>query len=158
MGIDRGSFKRLRIIHIISFFILVALIIADVIYLNDYNNRTFVAKGGYGTNRVQIVIRGMQEGTNTWQKAGFVRDGKNITLEAQIVEADMSNNSRYKLNKWQMRMDIGGDCYINSAWCGTVEIHQNVLESERVQRLDLRNYRHGDIKLDYVFDGDLLIP
>ena len=158
MGIDRGSFKRLRIIHIISFFILVALIIADVIYLNDYNNRTFVAKGGDVTNPVQIVIRDRQEGTNTWQKAGFVKDGKNITLEAQIVEADMSNNSRYKLNKWQMRMDIGGDCYINSAWCGTVEIHQNVLESERVQRLDLRNYRHGDIKLDYVFDGDLLIP
>ena len=54
---------------------------------------------------------------------------------------------------------IQEDCFINNAWCGTVEIHQFVgTDRESSQTLDLRDYKEEDVTLKHLYDGDLLIP
>lgn len=58
-----------------------------------------------------------------------------------------------------MRIDITQDMFINNAWCGTFEIHQNVAANEIVQTVDLRKYNIDELKIDYIIaDPDLLIP
>ena len=40
-----------------------------------------------------------------------------------------------------------------------MEIHQNAgSDGETVQRLNLQDYKLEDVRLQYRFDGDLLIP
>lgn len=58
-----------------------------------------------------------------------------------------------------LRINIGGDCFINQAWTGETEIHQFTDDGrDSVQKLDLRDYVLEDVTLQYRYDGDLLIP
>ncbi len=63
------------------------------------------------------------------------------------------------IRDWKLRVNITGDCFINQCWTGTVEIHQFVAGgNEAVQTLNLQDYVLEDVKLQYLYDGDLLIP
>ena len=71
----------------------------------------------------------------------------------------MTNNSKSILTDWTLRINIKDDCYINNAWCGTVEIHQVSGKGEKEQTLDLRNCDPGSVTIDHIIAGqDLLIP
>ena len=158
MEMIRENYKLLTKLIAVMAIALVALIIGEVIFLESFNSKVHTQVGPNSDSSVSMTVGEREDGTSSWQKRGYILDGKDVDLNAQTIDGTLVNDSGYNLQKWGMRVNIGSDCFLNNAWCGTVEIHQNVLTRERVQRIDLRNYRQGDITLDYLFDGDLLIP
>lgn len=137
--------------------VIVAILIGEVIFLHNFNSQVHTVTSDESGD-VTISLGGRDGDSNTWLKRGFELDGMTVDLVAQTLDGDFSNNSDYKLGSWQMQVNIHSDCYLNKAWCGTVEIHQNVDGNEKVQTVDLRNITPEDVTLDYVYDGDLLIP
>ena len=148
--------KALCIVFTVLFFIIVLNFGIHIYRTNIYNNelRTIDAFSDETNVLVDIHPRGMA--TDTWEKNDAFPD---VVLKAKIYEATITNSSASLLHDWQLRIDIKSDCYINNAWNGTIEIHQNVDGVEKVQELSLQNYKESDLKLDYYLCGqDLLIP
>jgi hypothetical protein len=86
-------------------------------------------------------------------------DGREVDLIGQTIDGTLRNGSGDTLQDWELRINITGDCYINQAWNGEVEIHQFVgTDREKVQRMNLQNYRLEDVTFENRYDGDLLIP
>ena len=76
-----------------------------------------------------------------------------------IYDATLTNTGKHLLSSWSLRIDIPTDCFLNNAWCGRVEIHQNVSAEENTQIIDLRNYDGNELTVDYSLMGnDLMIP
>ena len=158
MGINRGNYKTLGKLLVVMFVVIAVLLLSEVLYLNYFNKRVFCIEGADNSGPVQMSIGGREDGTSAWQKKGFNLYDEYVDLYAQTIDGTIVNSSRYNLKKWQMRINFNDDCFINNAWCGNVEIHQDVLNNEKVQTLDLRNYTLDNVRLDYLYDGDLLIP
>lgn len=89
----------------------------------------------------------------------WIKTLPNRTLSyGTIYRGVLSNESALRVSDWTMRINIHENCYINNAWCGVLEIHQNTEEGEKVQTLDLRNFSVNDVTLNYIQDGpDTLI-
>ena len=139
-----------------------AIIIAAVghiVSVISYNNREHVTRGADDSKSAVMVLNDRADSTSTWLKREFDMDGKKVDLTGQTFDGVLTNKSSSAVSEWVMRLNRKGDCYFNNAWCGKVEIHQhNGTPDEKVQTLDLRKYKLEDVKLDYSYDGDLLIP
>jgi hypothetical protein len=99
------------------------------------------------------------DSTSTWLKRSFAMGNSVVDLTGQTIDGTLRNQSRDTLKDWELRINITGDCYINQAWNGEVEIHQfSGTDKEVVQRLNLQNYQLEDVTFEYRYDGDLLIP
>ncbi len=138
--------------------VIIVIIIAEASYVFNFNQKQHVVKSTDTDSEVSMTIAGRAGDANKWIKRDFELNGKQMDLNGQTMEGALVNNSAYEINEWSMRIDILGDCMINQFWCGTVEIHQHVKTEEKVQTLDLRNCSPEDVELDYLFEGDLLIP
>jgi hypothetical protein len=108
---------------------------------------------------IEIAPRGGS--TDTWTKP--VEDENNIQnmYSGIIYEVVITNNTNVKVRDWTLRVNIPDDCYINNAWCGTVEFHQNTAGDETVQTIDLRNWQifESEFNVDFIIDqSDLMIP
>lgn len=140
----------------------VAIVIAavgHVVSVISYNNRDHMTRDADDSKKVFMALSDRKDSTSTWLKRDFDMNGRTVDLTGQTIDGVLTNRSSSSISEWTMRIDIKGDCYFNNAWCGTVEIHQhNGAPDEKVQTLDLRKYKLDDVKLDYVYDGDLLIP
>ena len=51
-------------------------------------------------------------------------NGKTVDLQAQTIDGTLVNDSDDTVSSWEATINIEGDCFINNAWVGTVEIHQ----------------------------------
>ena len=149
-------FKRIIIVCPI---IIILMCIVQMIYLKHFNSREYVIKGADSASEVYMDIDNRGDSTSVWLKRDFLFKGKKVDLTGETVDCVFYNDSDDLIDNWFMRININGDCYVNNAWCGLVEVHQFVgTENEAVQTLDLRNYSLDDVKLKYEYDGDLLIP
>lgn len=97
--------------------------------------------------------------TDSWVK----RDIKGLDgvseLTGTTYDINIYNAAQCDIRYWTFRMDFKEKCYLNKAWCGEIEVHQNVTGNEIVQKIDLRNFEEADVILDYVMSGqDILIP
>jgi len=92
----------------------------------------------------------------SWTRTATI-DNKKVDLYACSYEGTFFNKSSIEVSKWIMRLDINSDCYVNAAWCGDVEIHQNVGNNEKVQTLDLRNINKKSLEVDFYEDGDIFL-
>lgn len=152
-----GGLKRFLFIIPV---IVVIMLVAEIAYVHYFNNKEHVLNGAKESNGVSVAIDGKDQATSSWLKRGYNLYGKTVDLRAQTMDVNFVNNSKYEISDWQMRVNIEEDILLNQAWCGEVEIHQHVKKkgSTKVQKLDLRNFSLDDVKLDYLYDGDLLIP
>lgn len=106
-----------------------------------------------------MSFKNRQDNTSSWVKNNYDLNGKKVDLYAQTFDATLYNCSSYEISSWVLRIDIVRDCFINNAWCGTMEIHQYTgTPKAKTQTLDLRNYKLEDIELEHLHDGNLLIP
>lgn len=139
-------------------FVIILLFICQMIFVSRFNAREYVVNGPDTNAPTYFKYDGRGDSTSEWLKRDFLLDGKKVDLKGQTIDGVLHNHSNDLVNQWNLRINIREDCYINNAWCGTVEIHQAVgTEDEKVQTLDLRNYKLEDVELDYFYDGDLLI-
>ncbi len=139
--------------------IIVILFIMQIVYLSRFNAKEYVTKGADETQKTYMNIANRGDSTSSWLKRDFEINGEVVDLHGETIDGTLYNNSGDIVSDWNLRINIENDCFINNAWCGTVQIHQFVdTENEKVQTLDLRNYKLEDINLEYRYDGDLLIP
>ncbi|MBQ7677579.1 MAG: hypothetical protein IJT32_05030 [Lachnospiraceae bacterium] len=135
------------------------LLFMQIFFVTRFNERKYTVKGTDDTQPTYMALDPREDSTSTWLKRDFYWKGKTYDLNAQTIDGVLHNNSGDIMNSWSLRIDILEDCFMNNAWCGTVEIHQYVgTDEEETQLLDLRNYDLNDVKLAYQYDGDLLIP
>ena len=102
----------------------------------------------YGLDNSVCAVSVEQKGS--WPKEDSLIEGVNRGGQYDIT---ISNFSGYEINDWSLRINIKNECYLNQAWNGTVEIHQNIgRTTEKVQTLDLHNFSFDfdDMLLEYV--------
>ncbi|MCR5481501.1 MAG: HAMP domain-containing histidine kinase [Clostridia bacterium] len=138
--------------------IIIAGIVGQAVSNIDFNSKIYTIKGAE-EGEVCFHLGNRQDNTSSWVKRDFDCYGKIVDLSARTIDGTFYNKTPYEVETWKMRLNIKDDCFINNAWCGIVEIHQFVgTDKEAVQKIDLRDYKIKDIKLEYLNDGDLLIP
>ncbi len=151
-----GVLKRSLIILPIA---IVAIFVGELIYLHNFNSKVQSFSGEEAGDKYVTMELGKRDGeSNTWLKRNYQLYGDTVDLEAQTYDGVIVNTTDYEIRDWQMRVNIHSKCFLNKAWCGTVEIHQDVNGKEKVQTVDLRTVAPEDMELDYLYDGDLLIP
>lgn len=92
---------------------------------------------------------------NSWMKDVWEDNEKFHTIGA-VYDISVANLSSQEISNWSIKVVATERMYINNAWCGTVEIHQDSMGL--VQTLDLRNVTKDDVTLAYnKGDRDLLI-
>lgn len=147
-----------KILATLTVVILVA-IIGQVVSVISFNQKVHVSKGPDEKSSVHMQLADRKDSTSKWVKRDYDLYGEKVDLNANTIDGTLFNNSSEEITSWKMRINIQNDCFINNAWCGVMEIHQNAgSRREVVQKVDLRNYKLEDIKLKYLYDGDLLIP
>lgn len=155
--------KRYGRFFFIAAFILVAvgIIISFAMYtnyINAYSNKENTIIATHEKDSFfSIYPRGYI--TDTWTRNIKNANKSNEVCRGKIFEVQIKNNIENDIIKWNMKINIHNDCYLNNGWCGIFEIHQFKNGIENMQMLDLRDYEVDRIKLDYIVDArDLLIP
>lgn len=157
--------KRMKVSFVLLFISLLVILIGFISYFMSYSAFNHTERFwtlASGSNDCSYVISPRGGPTDEWEKPLRNDLGENASYSnyfAKIYDAELVNTSPYEITEWQVKVNIHNNCYINNAWCGTLEIHQNVGTDEKVQLIDLRNYQQDAITLDYYLEGpDLMIP
>ena len=100
--------------------------------------------------------------SSTWGKV-FDFENKGITennYQAYTYDFTVKNDTRDEVKDFRFKMTFNTEVYLNSAWNGTLEIHQNVNADEVTDIItDLREFVPEDHALATVtVDGEPLIP
>lgn len=122
----------------------------------QFNNRIHLLENGNSDENCSFQIAPQNGNAISWTRTATI-DGQAIDLNACSYEGIFINESNIEVNDWTMRYEFEQDCYLNSAWCGEVEIHQKDGEKEQVQRLDLRDFDKKDVTLSYYEVGDIFL-
>lgn len=158
MGIKKG--KQIKTILIVLFICMSVCFLSHLLYVNYFNGQEHAVDGRDTEQETFMDIFDREGNANTWTKAAFKLKGRVVDLTGQTIDGRFRNNSNHNVISWDLTIRIKGDCFINKAWNGTVEIHQYVgTEKEKAQTLDLMKCSKEDVKLTYSVDnGDLMIP
>lgn len=151
---------RLKRLSIVLFVLLLITLVIHMESLVRFNRRALYVHGNDSAEAVRMEIDARADSTSTWLKRSFqMDDGRVVDLTGQTIDGTLVNQSRDAVQDWELRINITGDCFINQAWNGEVEIHQFVgTDAEKVQRMNLQNYQLEDVTFKNYYDGDLLIP
>ena len=154
---DQAGLKR---ICIICFIAMLIMFVVHIQILVMFNQREVTVHGNDSDSNAYMAIDSRANATSKWQKRDFsLTEDRTVDLNGQTIDGTMYNNSGDTIKEWGLRINITGDCFINQAWNGLVEIHQYVgTDREAVQKFNLQDYALEDVKLEYRHDGDLLIP
>ena len=152
--------NRLRRFSITLFILTLVMLVIHMESLIRFNRHEFHIHGNESNGMVQMEIDARADSTSSWLKREFeMDDGQRVDLTGQTIDGTLRNQSSDTLQDWELRINIVGDCYINQAWNGEVEIHQFTgTDREKVQRMNLQDYQLEDVTFEYRYDGDLLIP
>ena len=163
--------KQIRIFGC-SLGIIVVLMLALCISVNQFNNQERVlyysaadAEEDNSAKDCAVTIKPRGGNTDSWIKRIQEENESGVVEERQyagiIYDMMIVNQTEYVVRDWTLEVLVPQDSYINNAWCGQLEIHQNVTGEPRVQALDLRKCieQEVDIVLEHeVSVGDLMIP
>ncbi len=149
MGNNAKFLKRYKKLMILMLaVIIIGLIGCSVhVYLFNHRERLYTPAGPTDDCSMEIAPRGDE--SSQWVKNVIGMP----TWYATIYQGLFTNASPYTITYWSMRVNIHEACCVSNAWCGSLEIHQNTEEGEKVQTLDLRNFSPKDLTLDYIQDG-----
>ena len=152
--------NRLRQLSVALFLLSLIMLVVHLESLVRFNRHEMHIHGNDGSESVRMEIDARADSTSTWLKRSFqMDDGRQVDLIGQTIDGTLRNESANAIQDWELQINITGDCYINQAWNGEVEIHQFTgTDREKVQRMNLQNYQLEDVTFEYRYDGDLLIP
>jgi len=158
--------KRINLILLIVLLIWLVIIILNmcihVIKTKEFNETPRKYLSSYNTDNgadtyVSFGPRGGK--TDSWIKRAVFLDGSPCDAIGTTYDAVVFNKADCMVRDWTLTITINQHCFINNSWNGEVEIHQNVLTDEKIQRIDFSNYNLADMLLDYQFIGqDIMIP
>ena len=146
--------KKLYYLGIVLICMLVVLLVAFGIHcfnVASYNNKERVLADEYEVaDEINLTIK---EG-NSWEKADSALGEDKY--KGMIYEATIKNLSTNKLSTWTAKFVINSNCYINQAWCGSVEIHQFRNGEELIATIKDLRVAEEELKastLDYIIDS-----
>ena len=149
----------LRKIAVAGFVLVLVVLAIHIEMAVRFNAKVEHTHGNDSSRNTYMEIDARQNSTSTWLKRNFELDGRAVDLIGSTIDGTLHNNSGDTLEDWTLRINITQDCFVNQAWNGEVEIRQFAgTEKETVQRMNLQDYRLEDVKMEYRYDGDLLIP
>lgn len=159
--IEKLKFKY--IVWILVLFILAGSVYAflDISYYNNLERRAILSadcfdgeKYVYDNFTLKLGPRGGD--TAAWLKDPILDDDGNVlhgNFVGTIYEGHLINTKKRIITDWKLKISVPEDMYLNNAWNGNMEIHQNVgTGQEKVQEIDLSEYSKYDITLDYYLD------
>ncbi len=153
-----GQANMKRISGLLAVATLVALVV-HIAVLGIFNQHVLKVHGNDSSAASYMEIDTRKDSTSTWLKRDYDLAGQTVDLTGATIDGTLHNTSGDTMADWALRINIVGDCLINQAWNGEVEIHQNVgTAEEAVQRMNLQDYNLEDVQLAHYYDGDLLIP
>ena len=119
----------------------------------EFNLRERILEGVGNNKEATLGFTPRGGSSDSWMKA---IDESQWT--GAIYEAYVENISGYDMPEWTLRMNFHSTVYLNSCWCGTVELHQFRDGAELIQTVDPRNYDAAALKCDYrLVEGDLML-
>ena len=119
--IEQNRFRRL---NIILFFLSLLMLVVHIESMVRFNRREIQIHGNDSSGPVHMEIDARADSTSTWLKRSFTMDSQQVDLIGQTIDGTLRNQSKDTLQDWELRINITGDCFINQAWNGEVEIHQ----------------------------------
>lgn len=151
--------KRAKLVILCSLIVTIVTGTMHTIMIKELNKKIHSVYGKDETSETYMDIDYREDATSSWKKKDFDWNGKKVDLTGTTIDGVLYNNTSDRVERWTVRIDIMGDCFINQAWNGEVEIHQFVGEkNEKVQKLNLQKYQLDQVDFTYYYDGDLLIP
>ena len=154
-----NNLKKMRIRLWILVAVTAAVLVAHSINIYIYNSKVHTTHGFDSEEDVFMNLEGRAGSVNTWVKRDYELYGELVDLTGGTSDGVVYNLSEGVLADWTLRININGDCFINQAWNGVVEIHQYTgTDREAVQLYNLQSFTADSLELDYLFDGDLLVP
>ncbi len=138
-GSDMTGHTRFRQLSIVLFCLFLIVLVIHMESNVRFNRQVNSVHGNDAGAAVNMAIDAREDSTSTWLKRSFpMNDGTLVDLTGQTIDGTLRNGSDDILHDWELRINIAGDCFINQAWNGEVEIHQFTgTEKEKVQRLNL---------------------
>lgn len=158
----------------IILFVLMAITLLGVLgifswvqYYNKQDRKVVLSEDVYDGNQfifpeftVQIAPRGGD--TGSWYRDSTYDENGNelyIPSVGTIYEITLANTSKATITDWELELEMPELLWLNNAWNGTLEIHQNVDGEVRTQEFDLQEYTQTEITLDYFVDhSGLMVP
>ena len=150
----------LRRISMICFIVMLVAFVMHVQILVSFNRQVVAVHGNDSSSQAYMAIDARDNSTSSWKKRDYpLTEEQTVDLIGQTIDQTLYNNSGDTVQDWGLLINILGDCFINQAWNGEVEIHQHAESGgESVQKLNLQDYDLDSVTLQYRYDGDLLIP
>lgn len=155
---DRKYAKKIMKVMLALLIVLILLSSAYAIYIYTFNHAEREYDSGNKCNSFNVEIAPRTGQTDSWPKI-IEENGESVDYKGTIYDVTIDNIGNCNISQWKLRINITQDVYLNNAWCGTFEIHQNVNDKEVVQTVNLRDYKKEELIIDYtIADPDLLIP
>jgi signal transduction histidine kinase len=153
---DQINLKRASILLVVA---TVIALVAHLVGLMLFNQHVYEVHGNDSEQASYLEIDARKDSTSTWVKRDYDLLGKPVDLTGATIDGTLHNASDDIIQNWTLRINVVHDCFINQAWNGEVEIHQSVgTAEEKVQHINLQDYKLEDVQLKNYYDGDLLIP
>lgn len=150
--------RRGSVILIILLFLIAGSLIWHYTSITEFNNKLHLAHSTDDKEKSYMDLVARDLATSSWIKRDYDLYGESVNLTAITYDGTLYNKDKEVLNDWTLKVKITKDCFINQMWNGTLEIHQYNEGREIVENINLANYDLDEIKLKYLYDGDLLIP
>ena len=148
------------------------LLCMGILYINTYwenhRDKLLICSGSEGEDPgadCSITIRPRGGSKDAWIKYA---DQKNLyglienhEYAGVIYDIVITNQTDKDIADWSLKIPMPKDCYVNNAWCGKLELHQDVGVNEKVQTIDMRRwYENSDeFTVDAILmEPDLMIP
>lgn len=168
---SRETEKHLRFFAIYLGVIMLCMVVLFV-SVSNFNNQErvlyYTAAGSLEDNsnkHCAVTIRPRGGSTDTWIKRITETDENGEIQEVQyagiIYDIMVTNRTELTVKDWRLEVAVAKDSFLNNAWCGQLEIHQNLSNNECVQTLDLRKCIETEVPivLEHAIEGtDLMIP
>jgi len=147
--------KYIAFMTAFAMFIILGCIV-HVLRTDKFNKEVLILNENSENDSCSFALTPQNGSQISWSRVANI-EGNVLDLYACSYEGVFSNYSETRVSDWTLRLDINCDCYLNSAWCGLVEVHQHDGTNEIVQKLDLRKFDKSEVNLKFYEDGDIYL-
>lgn len=146
------------------------LLCMGILCLNTYRENhkdkvlTYAESNDTGAD-CTITIQPRGGSKDSWIKhigeKGFDGKTKDHQYAGVIYDIIITNRTDKDIKDWSLKIPVPGYCYVNNAWCGTLELHQNVGRDEKIQTIDTRKWYENPEQFTVqaiMIEPDLMIP
>jgi len=128
-----------------------------------------ISEANQGNQTVTFVDHESNTYLDSWETIIKTSDEEETgdVFTGATCSCNIVNNNNYNVKDWKLRIEIEQDCYLNSFWCGSFEVHQfrdgkeliNLIENSQsdISSLDIDRNIYTDSSLIHLQPGDYLV-